>query len=486
MAYQGVLSVRWRTLVGMLALAGMLLALPLSAHPLEFNLYQRCGQAPGKTVLIVGGIQGDEPGGFNAAALLLTHYAFTRGNVWVVPNLNFPSIIKRSRGVYGDLNRKFDQIPPADPEYRTIQRIKKIITSGEVDLVLNLHDGSGFHREHHIDDLRNPDRWGQSVIIDRESMGPGALEDLTGNAVAVVAQANRRLMDSEHVFSVMNTQTHLGNIEMAKTLTYFAVQNGKPAYGLEVSKSFPTHLRAYYHLSLVEAFLDMAGIGYQRQMPLAPEPVLEAIDNNVRLSFHDHRVVLTADNARRNLRYFPLRKDSALDFIASNPLLTVIATDDTISVHHGNRDLVRISPSYYDYDDDLHQIDMLVDGRLVRVGFGEIVDVKTSFTVVPIDGYRTNVIGFTRHGADDEAGMAIRQSDIMNRYSMDRSGWVFRVEVYRDPKFAGMVLVNFNPQQHLPSNGFGFPGTTAMSRPTDAAGKQLAAANRIPIRLVLR
>lgn len=479
------LGVRSSVIAGLLVF-GALAAAPLCAHPLAFNLYQRSGQTPGKTVLIVGGIQGDEPGGFNAAALLLTHYAFTRGTVQVVPNLNFPSIIKRSRGVYGDMNRKFDSISPADPEYDTIQRIKTIITSGEVDMVLNLHDGSGFHREAHIDELHNPDRWGQSVIVDRERMGPDALADLFSNAAAVVARTNRQLVDDEHVFSVKNTRTHLGNVEMAKTLTFFAVQNGKPAYGLEISKAFPTHLRAYYHLCLLEAFLDMAGIGYHRQMPLTPEAIREAIENNVRLSFNDHRVVLTADDARRHLRYFPLRRGEALDFIASNPLLTVIATDDTISVHHGNRQVTRISPSFYDYDEGLRQIDMIVDGRPLSVGFGEIVDVKTSFSVAPIDGYRTNVIGFTRKDAADEAGMDIARGDIMPHYSIDRSGWIFRVEVYRDPRFAGMVLVNFNPRPHTPSNGAGFPGITAMSRPPDAAGKQLAAVYRIPSRPVLQ
>ena len=43
-------------------------------------------------VLVVGGIQGDEPGGFSAATLLTTHYTIQKGVLWVVPNLNFPSI----------------------------------------------------------------------------------------------------------------------------------------------------------------------------------------------------------------------------------------------------------------------------------------------------------------------------------------------------------------------------------------------------------
>lgn len=58
------------------------------------------------TVLIFGGIQGDEPGGFHAASLLLSDYNITKGKIIVAPNLAFDSIIKRSRGNNGDLNRK--------------------------------------------------------------------------------------------------------------------------------------------------------------------------------------------------------------------------------------------------------------------------------------------------------------------------------------------------------------------------------------------
>lgn len=62
------------------------------------------------TVLIFGGIQGDEPGGFHAASLLLSDYNITKGKIIVAPNLAFDSIIKRSRGNNGDLNRKLQAL----------------------------------------------------------------------------------------------------------------------------------------------------------------------------------------------------------------------------------------------------------------------------------------------------------------------------------------------------------------------------------------
>ena len=140
------------------------------------------------------GGQGDEPGGFNAASLIVTHYDILSGNVWVVPNLNFLSIIKRSRGVYGDLNRKFDKLPIKDPEYQTINRIKKLIVDPKVDLILNLHDGSGFYRDKYYDRLYNQNRWGQCIIIDQDQTDSKNFGNLLGLAQTSIAHVNKHLL----------------------------------------------------------------------------------------------------------------------------------------------------------------------------------------------------------------------------------------------------------------------------------------------------
>lgn len=117
----------------------------LFALDLEFSVGEN-GKSldDNNTVLIFGGIQGDEPGGFHAASLLLSDYNITKGKIIVAPNLAFDSIIKRSRGKNGDLNRKFASISPKDPDYQTVKRIKELILLPEVSMVINLHDGWGF------------------------------------------------------------------------------------------------------------------------------------------------------------------------------------------------------------------------------------------------------------------------------------------------------------------------------------------------------
>lgn len=119
----------------------------LFALDLEFSVGEN-GKSldDNNTVLIFGGIQGDEPGGFHAASLLLSDYNITKGKIIVAPNLAFDSIIKRSRGKNGDLNRKFASISPKDPDYQTVKRIKELILLPEVSMVINLHDGWGFYK----------------------------------------------------------------------------------------------------------------------------------------------------------------------------------------------------------------------------------------------------------------------------------------------------------------------------------------------------
>jgi len=95
------------------------------ADGFDFTLIKKGETNDNNRLLIVGGIQGDEPGGFMAASLLSTHYTITKGSVWIVPNFNFYSIIRRSRGPYGDMNRKFAKLSTNDHDYHSIEKMKR-------------------------------------------------------------------------------------------------------------------------------------------------------------------------------------------------------------------------------------------------------------------------------------------------------------------------------------------------------------------------
>ena len=91
----------------------------------DFNLYKKEGKIKGNTLLIIGGIHGDEPGGYFAPAFLEKYYNIKKGNVWIIPNINGDSIIANTRGLYSDMNRKFSNIDKNDPDFEIIKKAYK-------------------------------------------------------------------------------------------------------------------------------------------------------------------------------------------------------------------------------------------------------------------------------------------------------------------------------------------------------------------------
>lgn len=419
--------------------------LPVQArNPLDFHLVTLNGTESGPTLLVVGGIQGDEPGGFNAAGMLASNYTIRKGNVWVVPNLNFPSIITRSRGGHGDMNRKFAALSKDDPDYATVQRIKEIIMHPQVDVVLNLHDGSGFYRPVWESETHNPKRWGQCVIIDQTAIGAQRFGNLEDMALAAVSDANNALLIPGHTYHLKNTRTNEGDAEMEKTLTYFAITHGKPAFGVEASKEFKTATRAYYHIRVLESFMRQAGIEYERDFVLTPEGLEAAMNRNLHLAFHNGKLLLDMQDIRSVLRFVPLNRNAEREFASSKPLLTMVNNGNAYRVYYGNTHLTQLVPQYFDFDDSLNALTVLVDGKPHNATVGSIVPVGNVFEVAAPEGYRVNVIGYTHPKLTNEVDIPIRKTDFLPGYSVDNAETHYRVEVYRGEKFAGMVMVRFD------------------------------------------
>jgi hypothetical protein len=407
----------------------------------DFDLIKK-GVDDNNTLLVIGGIQGDEPGGFISASLLATHYDILKGSVWIVPNLNFYSIIKRSRGPYGDMNRKFAYLSKKDPEYSTVQRIKSYIKSENVKLIVNLHDGSGYYRPKYQDKQHSPNKWGQCSIIDQESININKYGNLQEISTQVISHVNKNLLKKEHKYHLHNTRTKEGDKEMEKTLTYYAINNGKAAFGNEASKNLATHNRVYYHLLALEKYMDIMGIKYKRKFQMNPKGVYNAINNDIYISFYDKKIKLPLSKIRGFLKYFPVKKDKILNFKASSPLLTIIKQGDIYSIQYGNRRLSKLKADYQDYDEINYSVKLLVDGKAKDVNFGSIVDVNKKFLVKYNKKYRINVIGYTTK-RKNETGINITKHQIAKKFSVDKRGEIYRVEYYNDKKFAGMILVRF-------------------------------------------
>ena len=242
----------------------------------ELNIYKIYGKKPGKTLMMIGGIQGNEPGGFLSADLY-ADMSLDTGNLIVVPRANFYSIILNQRGPNGDMNRKFTH------EDNSISMEDKIVTIlkgliSESDYLLNLHDGSGYYHPSYINKWRNPMRFGQSIIADcAEYKIPETDEviHLGSLAQAVIDEVNPHIKNDLHQFRFMNTQTgdsRSAHAEQRKSATYYALTvHHIPAFGVETSKFLPSiDLKVWYHNLIINAFMKRFNI-----IPESPNLTLE-------------------------------------------------------------------------------------------------------------------------------------------------------------------------------------------------------------------
>ena len=236
----------------------------------KINLIKKENSDSNTTLLVIGGIHGNEPGGYFAPEILATHYAIKSKNVWIIPNLNEASIIADKRGIHGDMNRKFKYIKKNDKDKKIVEEIKKIILLPNISLILNLHDGHGFYRKKSEGNIYNPDAWGQSCVIDQcKLLRAQPFGNLNHIALTVKDNINKKLLKKHHRFNVKNTNTKNGNKAMQQSLTYFAIQHAKPAFAIETSKNLSSLAqKVFYQLVAIEEYMKIMHIKYSRDFHL--------------------------------------------------------------------------------------------------------------------------------------------------------------------------------------------------------------------------
>lgn len=413
----------------------------LFASNTPFDLYKKETNPNQHTLLIVGGIHGDEPGGYFAPAILEKYYKIKSGNLWIVPNLNVDSIMANNRGIYGDMNRKFNVIDKNDNDLLTINRIKEIILEKRVDLILNLHDGFGFYRDIYEDANFNPSAWGQATIIDQEK-----IDDKFGNLDEIANQVNKSinnegLYQNFHTFGVKNTQTKQKDEQMQQSLTYFAVTHNKPAFAIETSKNI-TELtyKVIYQLKSIEEFMRIMRIDFERDFDLNNyEEVKSRIFDFGKVKINDN-IALDLSDLKNNIRFVPLKKeDNKFDF--THTLAKVKYNDNKYEIYIGNIKVSELHPQIFDIS-TTNKVKVIVDNKEIETSFANQIDIKNDFKIVKGD-FRVNIIGFSKDGIDSEDDILIKKSDIQDIYSIDNNKTKYRAEFYKDGKFCGMIVLNF-------------------------------------------
>lgn len=417
----------------------------LTLEALSFSLYKHeASPKEPSTLLVIGGIHGNEPGSYFAAAILSQYYTITKGNLWVVPNLNAQSIAMNSRGINGDMNRKFAKIDPNDPDITTIQEIKNIITDPKVDLILNLHDGHGFYRKEHKNTIFNPGAWGQTCVIDQKMLdGNHQYKDLDKIANTVRTGINGNLLEEHHCFDIRNTNTRFDDEAMSHSLTFYAINQNKPAFAIETSKNLPTlHEKVFYQLQAIEGYMQYMGITYVRPFELSSESLKKILkrDGNVTIN---NTSILNLENLRNDLSFVPLQSPNN-SFLFSHPLGFSIKNKEKIDVYIGNKKKGSLSPSYHETGECSSNIVIEIDRNQKNITFATEFFVTADFRVITNNaGIRVNIIGYSSKSGSDDANMLVSISDLDPKYSIDKDHKSYRVEFYKGNRFCGMILAHF-------------------------------------------
>jgi hypothetical protein len=426
----------------------LLLFIPfiINAANLSFELFKKEGNEKGNTLLIIGGIHGDEPGGYFAPAFLEQYYEIKSGNVWVIPDLNADSIMANNRGLYNDMNRKFSSIEESDPDFDTVTKIKEIILDKKVDLILNLHDGYGFYRNKYENAIFNPNAWGQATIIDQEKING---LDKFGNLDEIASQVNDslnkdNLFKDYHSFGVKNTETKFKDEQMQLSLTFFAVTHNKPAFAIETSKNITdlTH-KVIYQLKSIEEFMNIMHIKFERKFDINNyDDVEKKLFDFGKVRVNDN-IVFDLSDIKNYTKFVPLKeKESDNVFKFEHSLGAYKYIDGRYEIYIGNMKVSEFYPQIFEVAKAEKNIKIEVDGKVIETPFASQIDIKKDFKIVKSD-YRVNIIGFSKSGLDSEDDIMIKEKDIQDNYSVDNGKTKYRAEFYKDGKFYGMIILNF-------------------------------------------
>jgi len=437
--------------------------------PNQLDVYRLYGRFDGNTVFVLGGIQGDEPGGFLSADLY-PNLVLDRGNLIVIPRANFHSIIKNNRGINGDMNRRFDSRTSDDIDDQIVEIIKNLMA--ESDLFLNLHDGWGFYSDIYIDENRNPHRFGQSLIADTDiyitERDTLFLEQM---ANTVLEQVNRRIENPNHHLHFMNTRTLEINTqfpEQKKSATCFALTTfGIPAFGIESSKNLESlDLKIRYHNYVINEYLKLFGVEPEHPAIIYEPPKLiyllvsvndnvpRVIDNRntIKLIKGDQiKVTHIESNYTRGLSCDILEVGDEQDFQKK----LVINQPTRIIVRKDNRIIGEVTLEVSTVNSQLFSYIIDVNGRKQALLDGQTLHVKRKdkMTILNVlhdqlspEHYKVNLKGYVPPGnyndGEDRNYLINIGSLNWKKYSLHGDGKVYPLVVVKNGEELSRILIS--------------------------------------------
>lgn len=453
--------------------------------PYELNIYKIRGKNPGQTLMLIGGIQGNEPGGFLSADLY-ADMSLDKGNLIVVPRANFYSIILNQRGPNGDMNRKFShEDASASMEDKIVNILKKLIS--ESDYLLNLHDGSGFFYPKFINKWRNPLCYGQTIIADAEVFPvPGADRVIQLGDVArkVLDEVNPHIGNDLYKFHFLNTKTADENSpykEQRMSATYYALtKHHIPAFGVETSKFLPSiDLKVQQHNLVINSFMRLFDIIPESPGLVLDPPVLKylviSVNGQTPIVIREKETLELTRGDLINVTHIEANyeRGMSLDILGYGGLNDyrkdfAIFKDTSLIVRKDNHTFAEIPlkvaakkpkeeqkadmPSKVDYfvlEAKGHRL-LLSNGETLHLVSGDelkIVDVMPSMpassgVVVNFKGF----VGDRKNNTGEDRGFVIDTgSTLLERYSLNGKGQSYEILVSRGDDILGRAFVKLDP-----------------------------------------
>ena len=451
----------------------------------ELSIFKIYGKKPGPTLMLIGGIQGNEPGGFLSADLY-ADMSLEKGNLIVVPRANFYSIIMNERGPNGDMNRKFAH---EENEYtmedKIVTILKKLIA--ESDYLLNLHDGAGYFYPTYIDKWRNPDRFGQCIIADYEEYrvpGKNKVIKLAEMGKKICSQVNRQIKNDLYKFHFNNTRTDepdSPHAEQKGSATYYALtRHHIPAFGVETSKFLPSvDLKVEYHNLVINAFMKLFGItpespGLNLDSPAlkylvvsvsGQRPVVLEATQTLELRTGDSINVMHIEaNYERGLsidilgyggindyrKDFAIFRDTSIVVRKDNEQFAEIPVKVSEKIREEKvRDTASGTVDYFIIEAKGHRL-LVADGETIDLVSGDVLKI---IDVLPrlsdSSGVKVNFKGFvgdpTNNTGEDRGYVINTETDLIERFSLDGKGGSYEILAARGDHILGRMVVKLAP-----------------------------------------
>lgn len=172
---------------------------------LETTLHIITAPEPGPTVMIIGGVHGDEPAGYLAAEIIAT-WEVDRGVLLVLPRACVPAIEANDRFTAGmdDLNMYFPGNASGNATERLAAAIYGVMEEFRPDWVIDLHEAQEFERVQYR-------ALGQTIIYPYDGLYVEVVDE-------IIERLNLTIAEELHQYQIKRGGWPGGSIRAARSL----------------------------------------------------------------------------------------------------------------------------------------------------------------------------------------------------------------------------------------------------------------------------